>query len=77
MPTIKRVGRYRFVFFSNEGNEPPHIHVKADRNEAKFWLEPIDLAANYGFKVHELNAIKRIVQQYEVEFLEAWNEHLG
>lgn len=77
MPTIKRVGRYRFVFFSNEGNEPPHIHAKADRNEAKFWLEPIDLAANYGFKVHELNAIKRIVQQYEQEFLEAWNEHLG
>lgn len=77
MPTIKRIGRYRFVFFSNEGNEPPHIHAKADGNEAKFWLGPVALASNYGFKVHELNTIKRIVEQYEQEFLEAWNEHLG
>ena len=35
MPTVLRVGRYRFLFFSNEGHEPPHIHVKADRDEAE------------------------------------------
>ena len=32
----------------NEGQEPPHIHIKADRDQAKFWLEPIALASNYG-----------------------------
>lgn len=47
MPTVLRVGRYRFFFFSNEGSEPTHIHVKADADEAKFWLDPIRLAANY------------------------------
>jgi len=46
MPTVLRIGRYRFAFYSNEGNEPPHIHAKADRDEAKFWLDPIELAAN-------------------------------
>ena len=49
MPTVLRVGRYRFYFYSNEGLEPPHIHVKAGEDEAKFWLDPVGLVANYGF----------------------------
>lgn len=77
MPTILRLGRYRFVFFSNEGNEPPHIHVKADRNEAKFWLDPISLGSNYGFKAHELNEIERLVREHQTELIQAWYEHLG
>ena len=28
VPTILRVGPYRFFFFSNENNEPAHIHVQ-------------------------------------------------
>lgn len=77
MPVVLRVGRFRFFFFSNEGREPPHIHVKAESDEAKFWLEPVELAANYGFRSHELNEIERIVVQHRVELLEAWREHLG
>ena len=77
MPTVLRVGRYRFVFFSNEGNEPPHIHVKAGQDEAKFWLDHIRLAANYGFKAHELNEIEGIVREHRTELTEAWHEHLG
>ncbi len=61
MPTVLRVGRYRFFFYSNESNEPPHIHVKAGSDQAKFWLEPINLALNYGFRAHELNEIERII----------------
>jgi hypothetical protein len=77
MPTVLRVGRYRLYFFSNEGQEPPHIHVKAGGDQAKFWLDPIELASNYGFRGHELNAIRRIVEQHQVQLMEAWNEHLG
>jgi hypothetical protein len=77
MPTVLRIGRFRFFFFSNEVQEPPHIHVKADRDEARFWLEPIDLAANYGFRAHELNEIERLVLEHQAEFMEAWNEHFG
>ena len=77
MPTELRVGRFRFAFFSNEGREPPHIHVKADGNQAKFWLNPVALASNYGFKAHELNGIERITHEHEDEFLEAWYEHFG
>jgi hypothetical protein len=77
MPTVLREGRYRFAFFSNEGQEPPHIHVKAGDDQAKFWLEPIALASNYGFKAHELNEIERLVREHQLELLEAWHEHLG
>ena len=58
MPAVLRIGRYRFVFFSNEGQEPPHIHVKAGGDEAKFWLDPVELVVNYGYNARELNQIK-------------------
>lgn len=77
MPTIFRVGRYRFLFYSNEGDEPPHIHVKADRLEARFWLTPVSLAANFGFKRHELSEIEAIVLTRRDELTEAWNEHFN
>jgi len=48
MPTVLRYGRYRFFFFRNEGNEPPHIHVKAAEKEAKFWLDPIEFLLIMG-----------------------------
>jgi hypothetical protein len=75
MPTVLRSGRYRFYLFSNEGREPPHIHVKAGAAEAKFWLDPIDLAANRGFNVPELNEIRRLVNLHADDLLEAWHEY--
>jgi hypothetical protein len=75
MPTVLRIGRFRFYFFSNEREEPAHIHVKAAENEAKFWLNPTRLASNYGFSSRELNALERLVEQNESFFLEVWNEY--
>jgi hypothetical protein len=77
MPTVLRVGRFRFCFFSNERQELPHIHVKAAENEAKFWLDPVGLAFNYGFRGRELGEIAKLVGQHRAQLLEAWNEHLG
>jgi hypothetical protein len=68
---------YRFFFFSNEGREPPHIHVKAGSDEAKYLLRPVQLAANYGFNVAELNEIEQIVNEHRERLLGAWHEHFG
>ncbi len=76
MPVVLRIGRYRFFFFSNEGNEPPHIHVRAAGDEAKFWLDPVQLAANYGFNAREINEIEHLVDEHREDLLEAWHEHL-
>lgn len=77
MPTVLRVGRYRFFFFSNEGAEPPHIHVQAAEDQAKFWLDPVDLVVNYGFNGRELSEVAKLVEQHRNELLEAWNEYFG
>lgn len=77
MPTVLRIGRYRFFFFSNESNEPPHIHVKAGSDEVKFWLDPVDLARNHGFRGRDLNEIEDLVIEHRTRLLEAWHEHLG
>jgi hypothetical protein len=77
MPTVLRIGRYRFHFYSNEGQEPPHIHVRADEDEAKFWLAPVQLTGNYGFNGRELSEVGRLVEQHRDALLEAWDEHFG
>jgi hypothetical protein len=77
MPTILRMGRFRLFFFSNEGREPAHIHVKAGNDEAKFWLEPVQLAANYGFNGRQLGRIQRMVEEHRDQLLEAWNEYFA
>jgi 7,8-dihydro-6-hydroxymethylpterin-pyrophosphokinase len=52
--------------------------VKREMLEAKFWLEPlVQLAQNWGFARHELNDIRRIVEEHQHTLLEKWNEHFG
>jgi hypothetical protein len=63
MPTRLRIGKYRFHFYSEENDEPPHIHVRSGGHEAKFWLSPVRLARNWGFPKHEVLRIQRLVQE--------------
>ncbi len=77
MPTVLRTGPYRFYFYSHEPNEPPHVHVDRDDLSAKFWLQPIGLARNFGFPPKELRQIQKIIAEHEEALLEAWNGHLG
>lgn len=49
----------------------------AGSDEAKYWLEPVELAANYGFNGRDLTTIEQLIDQYQQELLEAWNEHFG
>ncbi len=48
MPTVMRIGAFRFYFYSHEPNEPPHIHI--DRGEAtiKVWLGSLEVARSRG-----------------------------
>jgi hypothetical protein len=77
MPTVLRTGPYRFYFYSHEPDEPPHVHVDRDDLSAKFWLEPVQLARNFGFRAHELSAVQSIAVEHRERFLEAWNEFFG
>ena len=77
MPTILRNGADRFYFFSNENDEPPHIHVDRGSLSAKFWLHPVRLAANHGFNARDLGRLIRIVEMHEAMFLDRWHGYFG
>jgi hypothetical protein len=77
MPTVLREGGYRFHFYSHESNEPPHIHVERAENEAKYWLDPLCLAANDGFAAHELNKILLLVKAHCDSLENSYNSFHG
>jgi hypothetical protein len=77
MPTVLRIGPYRFFFYSNEQGEPPHIHIQRERMLAKFWLEPVALAGSTRFAAQELRKLESLVEQHHERLMEAWNEYFG
>lgn len=77
MPTVLRVGPYRFFFYASDRDEPPHIHIERDDNVAKFWLDPVRLQSSGGFSRVEINKIATVVTDHQTELLEAWNEYFG
>jgi Domain of unknown function (DUF4160) len=77
VPTVLRWGPYRAFFYSNEGGEPAHVHVRAGDKEAKFWLNDVALAINAGFPAREIGDIIRDLRQNRESLLSAWNEHFG
>lgn len=72
-PTVLRVERYRFFFFSNEGHEAPHVNVQDAEKLAKVWLDPVRLAGSTGFVPPELTRVRRLVVEHQEMLLEAWH----
>jgi Domain of unknown function (DUF4160) len=77
MPTVLRVGPYRFFFYAGDGNEPPHVHIERDDKIAKFWLDPVRLARTGGIGRAEIGRIQKLVDGHRSELLEAWNDYFG
>ena len=73
MPTVLRVKGYQFYFVSYDCREPHHVHIDKDGNTAKFWLNPLTLAKNGGFRSVELREIERIIQDYHADLVAAWD----
>lgn len=75
MPTLMTVGPYRFFVYMYDlvSGEPPHVHVKRDGNEVKFWLKSIDMHSNSGFTDNELKKIEKIVKKNQKSLLKRWN----
>lgn len=77
MPTILTVDGYRFFFYSNEGHEPPHIHIEKADGIAKWWLAPAREAWSEGFSRAQRNRIRAIILEHEAEFIDAWDRYFG
>jgi hypothetical protein len=75
MPTVLRIGPYRFFFFASDRDEPPHIHVEREDKIAKFWLDPVRLQSSGGFSRNEIARLQSIISQYQIQLREAWNAY--
>jgi hypothetical protein len=82
MPEVFRVGSLVFFFYSAEGNEPPHVHVRIgtakgnkDGPAGKWWLSPVRCAYADGFKPGERRKVERLIVERRSEILDAWKEH--
>ena len=77
MPTVLRVGPYRFFYYSSDGNEPRPIHVERDASLAKFWLDPVGVEYSVGLSAAEIRRIGRIIVGQRQVFLRHWDEYFG
>ena len=80
MPVIFRYKGFRFFFYSNEGSprEPIHVHVRADGNEAKFWLTPtVSMADNDGFDAKTLRELTLVIEENTALIERTWHDYFG
>jgi 3-methyladenine DNA glycosylase AlkD len=75
VPTIARLGPYRFFFYAGDRSEPPHVHVEREDMVAKFWLAGSSLVENRGFAAHELRRLSRLIAEHSRDFREAWDDY--
>ncbi len=58
MPTVLRERGFRFFFWSDERNEPPHIHARSGDAYAKLRLgPPVTLAESHDCSPQELRVV--------------------
>ena len=61
-------------FYAADRLQEP-LHVRRDRNEAKFWLDPVRLERGGGFPRNELRDIRRILENHQHELLNFWYDY--
>ena len=78
MPTILLIAGWRFFFYSNENNEPIHIHVERADAEAKFWIDvkefEITEAFAYKFSPRDKREVKKIIYEHLDYIIDQWNK---
>ncbi len=74
MPTVLRVGPYRFFFYSGDRDEPQHVHIERDNRVVKFWLDPVSLQRGGDFARSDISRIQNLVADNREILLRSWNE---
>ena len=78
MPTVLLILGWRFYFFSNENNEPIHIHVSKAEMEGKFWLDEnsfeIREEFSYNMSPRDKREVRKIIFEHFEYITEQWKQ---
>jgi hypothetical protein len=77
MPTVLVAEGFRFYFFSNEREEPPHVHVRKGDGVAKVWLSPLRVGYSEGLTRADLRRVRELTFENGALFIERWHEYFG
>ena len=77
MPTLLVIEGFRFYFFSDERQEPPHVHVRKGDSVAKLWLRPVEFVFARGFNRAEIRRIRELTFEHQGSFIQRWNEYFS
>jgi hypothetical protein len=76
MPTVLRSQGFRFFFYSNENDEPIHVHIEKGDADGKVWLEPdVSVAYFHNFTAREERQIMEMIAENVNDFKVKWNEY--
>ncbi len=78
MPTILLILGWRLFFYSNEGNEPIHVHCQKGDMECKYWLDrenyALEEAFSYNMNSRERREIRQIIFEHFVYIEQQWDD---
>jgi Domain of unknown function (DUF4160) len=81
MPTVLYLQGWRLFFYSNEGNEPMHIHAVKGGAECKYWLHQDTFDISEAFQYNCTPAMHREIRQIIFEHFDQitapWRESFG
>jgi hypothetical protein len=81
MPTVLLILGWRLFFFSNENNEPCHIHARKGDMECKYWLLPesfeIEEAFSHGIGPRDNREVRKIIFDHFDYIVAAWDRFKG
>jgi hypothetical protein len=77
VPTVLRIGAYRFFFYAGDRDEPQHVHVESNDGTAKFWLDAVRLQRSSGLARSEIGRLHKLVIDQREHLLRAWNEYFS
>lgn len=68
---------WRLFFYSNENNEPIHVHCRKAESECKFWIKEdlyeIEEAWSYNLNPRMRREIRKIIFSNFDVIIEEWN----
>lgn len=78
MPTILLIYGWRFFFYSNETNEPVHVHCKKGDKECKYWILEkefeIKEAFSYNMSINDKRMARKLIFENFDYIISEWNK---